>query len=356
MGLVLAVALGVVIGVLVLANLDKVVEGLGAILLVLALLVAAWFVLPPLARGIAHGYSKLGSSGPWLLLVGFLFIWGFLIRQAVRQMLAIARQPPDVSRTASGGWIGAAFLVSWPIPFIAMAESSDPIIALADPLGLKLVAFAPLLLSVALILTSGAVIIGQRVRGVAAARSRAGAKDFQNPRRSRASPEQARWERQGAASTSVLPSLRPAFADIFSRGVVGPSLREDWINAQSGIELFVEYRRGSQTSANHWPVLNPILRSVFRADLVRGSLNLYATEPVPLPDPLTCLLGNNPWQLSPVVLSHRATGVIARRADTGPSMFCEVFSPQHLATELQLSEGDRIPIRILPGNALFGAA
>lgn len=135
-------------------------------------------------------------------------------------------------------------------------------------------------------------------------------------------------------------------------------MSNQWLRTCSGFpvggtRLLAEYRRGQQNSALHLRVLNPALKPVFGADLIPDSVNLYTQQAIALPDPAVCDLDNGSWWFSPVILDERACGVIARKTTTGSSDFLEVFASRRLVTELGLSEGTSVPIRILSGRHLF---
>jgi hypothetical protein len=129
-----------------------------------------------------------------------------------------------------------------------------------------------------------------------------------------------------------------------------------WLHAPGGLALSVQYRRGNQTSANHLSTIGHVLRHMLGAEPIAGSLNLHSDEPLNLPQPAVRRLYGGVWQFSPVVLSESAIGVIARRSDTGPNAFMEVFAARHLVTELALVEGEFVSIRILSGVELLDAA
>jgi hypothetical protein len=144
-------------------------------------------------------------------------------------------------------------------------------------------------------------------------------------------------------------------AELFDHRPRGDN-EQDWMHTPGGLTLSVQYRSGSQTSANHLPVIGHVLQRLLGAEPIPGSLNLHAEKPLDLPDPAVRRLYGGVWQFSPVVLAQSAVGIIARRADTAPNAFIEVFAAQHLVSELALAENQNVSIRILSGVALFDAA
>ena len=92
--------------------------------------------------------------------------------------------------------------------------------------------------------------------------------------------------------------------------VLRPSL---WfgIGETGGLELEVTYKTGTGSSRDHLPTLNPVLVGALgcsRPELFKGSLNLWADEPVALPSPASLEIGAFTWHFVPIVLEPERSG------------------------------------------------
>lgn len=131
------------------------------------------------------------------------------------------------------------------------------------------------------------------------------------------------------------------------------------IGETGALELEVTYKTGNGSSRDHLPTLNPVLIGALecsRPELFKGSLNLWADEPVALPSPASLGIGAFTWHFVPIVLNGSAVGVVARRSDSGDIPFLEVFACGGLRAALKLATGDRVNIQLLPGKYLDLAA
>lgn len=84
--------------------------------------------------------------------------------------------------------------------------------------------------------------------------------------------------------------------------------------------------------------------------LFPGSLNLWSTRKLKLPEPVTVI--NGAWALWPAVIGEAAAGVIALRSDIPDPRLVEVFSNIELAPLLRIEPGGRVLIRVFPGALL----
>ena len=110
--------------------------------------------------------------------------------------------------------------------------------------------------------------------------------------------------------------------------------------------------RSGHGSAKNWlEIFGAQLSERFRIDMYAGSLNLWFTEPIELP---------NPWVISedgiqagfcPLILDEKAIGLAFRTQDGNP-LFLEVFSPVKLRDRLSLDDGTGVRVRILSGEIL----
>lgn len=134
-----------------------------------------------------------------------------------------------------------------------------------------------------------------------------------------------------------------------------PDVHMDWLRSippfpPGGVSLELEYRRntGAATRAN--PTFNALLEPLLGQPLIPGSLNLWSTRNLELPEPVTVI--NGAWHFWPAVLGEKAAGVVARRTDTFNPKFLEVISNLYLVSTLGIQPRDLVPIRVLPGQLL----
>jgi len=126
-----------------------------------------------------------------------------------------------------------------------------------------------------------------------------------------------------------------------------------------GLTVSVEYRSGRQEAYLHLPVLNPVLAGMLDCaggSLFPGSMNLWAENGLVLPEPWQVPVGPDVWHFVPIVLDEKAVGIVARRADSGPGPFLEVFACVRIASLLRVAPGAHMTARLLSGRLLEFAA
>lgn len=165
--LALAIALGIVIGVLVLRNLPRLLEGVAWIVLVLIAGAVALLVFPAGVRAVSTSYSALGGFGPWVvLLLGFV-MWGYPTYRTGRQIAQLLASPPEAVRNVKPGWALSSLVLSFVVmlPIAIFEDATDPGVAGADPPNVTgAAAAAPALVSYFMLLAMSAVVAVQLCR------------------------------------------------------------------------------------------------------------------------------------------------------------------------------------------------
>ena len=124
-----------------------------------------------------------------------------------------------------------------------------------------------------------------------------------------------------------------------------------------GLQLTVQYNSGSKSSHQHLAKIGPFLREALGCpDLFPGSLNLFASQAIELPEPRRVECRGEQWLFVPVVIAEKAVGLVARRPPPISTDIIEVFACRQLAPVLGLKYGDQVKIRLLSGSYVALAA
>jgi len=123
---------------------------------------------------------------------------------------------------------------------------------------------------------------------------------------------------------------------------------------EGGQRLTLSVRSGSGTAASWTGLFGPALEARYHVVLEPGSLNLWADAPILWQDPVHIIESTVTGEFCPVILEECAVGV-AFRANKATPTYLEVLSPVHLRTRLNLSDGQPITVRLLPGSFLKAA-
>ena len=118
--------------------------------------------------------------------------------------------------------------------------------------------------------------------------------------------------------------------------------------------MTVTVESGSRTASAWTQLFGPAVEERCGVKLHTGSLNLWAAEPVPWQDPVRITAGDVTGEFCPVLLEECAVGV-AFRANEATPKYLETLSPVHLRDKLNLSDGQKIGVRLLPGSCLKAA-
>ena len=122
-----------------------------------------------------------------------------------------------------------------------------------------------------------------------------------------------------------------------------------------GITLTVTYRRGTGTASLLTDDLAPMLLERFGMHVQPGSANLWAGEPVSLPDPIHVEGKSRQGFACPIIIEEQAVGLVYRESDVSPQ-FLEVLASTQLSQRLKLKDGQQVKVRLLPGTLLHGNA
>jgi hypothetical protein len=118
-----------------------------------------------------------------------------------------------------------------------------------------------------------------------------------------------------------------------------------------GYSFIVTVQPGSGTADTWTRVFGPLFTQRCGISLHPGSLNLWATDNLSWDQPREISVGTTSGEFCPVILEESAVGV-AFRSNRQTLRYLETMSPVDLRGQLKLRDGQRIAVRLLPGNAL----
>jgi CTP-dependent riboflavin kinase len=120
----------------------------------------------------------------------------------------------------------------------------------------------------------------------------------------------------------------------------------------SGGYSFVVTVQSGSGSADTWTKLfGPVFAERCGITLHPGSLNLWAAHNISWDQPREISVEDKTAEFCPVILEESAVGV-AFRMNRQTRRYLETMSPVGLRNHLNLQDGQRISVRLLPGNAL----
>jgi|SRR6266480_856708 len=119
---------------------------------------------------------------------------------------------------------------------------------------------------------------------------------------------------------------------------------------QGGQRIAVMVQSGSG-SADAWTKMFGPAFERCGITLYPGSLNLWAAEEIFWDNPVTISTSAGTGEFCPVILEECAVGV-AFRKNTETPRYLETLAPVRLRDRLNLSDGQRMSVRLLPGRAL----
>ena len=118
-----------------------------------------------------------------------------------------------------------------------------------------------------------------------------------------------------------------------------------------GYSLVVTVQSGTGSADTWTKIFGPVFRERCGISLHPGSLNLWADNNISWDQPREISVEDNTGEFCPVILEESAVGV-AFRTNQQTRRYLETLSPVGLRTQLNLKDGQRIAVRLLPGNAL----
>jgi len=118
-----------------------------------------------------------------------------------------------------------------------------------------------------------------------------------------------------------------------------------------GYSLMVTVQSGSGTADRWTKMFGPVFAARCGISLHPGSLNLWADNNISWDGPREMSVGATTGEFCPVILEELAVGV-AFRVNRETPRYLETMSPRSLRSHLNLRDGQRIAVRLLPGAAL----
>ena len=118
-----------------------------------------------------------------------------------------------------------------------------------------------------------------------------------------------------------------------------------------GYSLMVTVQSGSGPADTWTKLFGPVFAERCGITLHSESLNLWAGNNISWDRPREIAIEAGTAELCPVILDESAVGV-AFRMNRQALRYLETMSPISLRSRLNLSDGQRIAVRLLPGVAL----
>jgi len=118
-----------------------------------------------------------------------------------------------------------------------------------------------------------------------------------------------------------------------------------------GYSFVVTVKSGDGSAESATNMFGPLFAERCGISLHPGSLNLWAEHNISWDQPREISVENNIGEFCPVIIEETVVGV-AIRLNRDTRRYLEMLSPVNIRDQLHLRDGQRIAVRLLPGNAL----